>query len=78
MTEISRALAPGGRLILLDMQAHDRREYRRTMGHKHLGFSEAALAGLARGAGLRLARYTLLPPPPDALGPGLFNATLVR
>ena len=78
MTEISRALAPGGRLILLDMQAHDRREYRRTMGHKHLGFSEAALAGLARGAGLRLARYTLLPPQPDALGPGLFNATLVR
>lgn len=76
--DVARALKPGGRLVALDMVEHDRREYRRTMGHRHLGFSEQALAALAEGAGLRPLSYRRLPPDPEALGPGLFVATFRR
>jgi len=72
--EIRRVLRPGGRLVVLDMVQHDRREYRRTMGHLHLGFSESGLAELALAAGLRPLRWRRLPPEPDVQGPGLFLA----
>ncbi len=73
--EIRRVLRPGGTLVVLDMTAHDREAYRQTMGHVHLGFSRARLAGLAQAAGLTLSNYYLLPPAPEAQGPGLFIAT---
>jgi len=66
--ECARVLRPGGRLVVLDMVAHDHAEYRRTMGHRHLGFDAETLSG----AGLALQRWTELPEAPGALGPPLF------
>lgn len=73
-----RALAKGGALLVIDMVEHARDEYRLTMGHEHLGFSEAALDALAREAKFSLALYRPLRPAIDAKGPGLFVARLVR
>ncbi len=78
LAEIGRVLRPGGRLALLDMQAHDRTEYRRTMGHQHLGFDRDALAQAAAAAGLTMTTWRPLPVQPDALAPALFLATLER
>jgi SAM-dependent methyltransferase len=40
---VLRSTNGGGRLVLIDMLAHDRDEYRRTMGHVHLGFDRGAV-----------------------------------
>ncbi|MCA9559292.1 MAG: metalloregulator ArsR/SmtB family transcription factor, partial [Myxococcales bacterium] len=42
--EVRRVLDTGGALIVVDMVRHDRVAWRHTMGHAHLGFSEATLA----------------------------------
>ncbi len=76
LAEARRVLRPGGRLVLLDMDAHTRDDYRRTMGHQHLGFSDSALRALADTAGLALCRRRLLPPDPQVQGPPLFLAVL--
>jgi ArsR family transcriptional regulator len=76
--ELARTLRSGGRLVLLDMQAHDRAEYRRTMGHQHLGFDAEALARTAAAAGLRVETWRPLPVAPEALAPPLFVAVLRR
>ncbi len=69
------ALRSQGRLVVVDMVRHDREEYRRTMGHRHLGFSREDLEGLAEGSGLTLRQHRVLPPAPEAEGPALFVAT---
>lgn len=63
-----------GGLMVIDMVAHGRDEYRQTMGHKHLGFSEAALRRLMKEAGFQTTEYRDLPREPQAKGPGLFAA----
>jgi ArsR family transcriptional regulator len=73
--EIRRVLRPDGRLVVVDMVAHDRSDWRHTMGHRHLGFEQQALEGHARTGGLVGERFQLLPPAPDAQGPPLFVAT---
>lgn len=78
LAEIRRALRPGGRLVVLDMTAHDRQSYRHTMGHQHLGFTTETLQDAAIGAGLVPCGFRLLPPDPTAQGPGLFVATFRR
>ena len=76
--EVARVLRRDGRAIIVDMQSHDRDEYRRTMGHAHLGFDREHLEQHAEQAGLRLQRWVPLPPSPEALGPPLFLAVLTR
>jgi SAM-dependent methyltransferase len=76
--EIARALRPGGRLVVLDMVEHDRHEYRRSMGHRHLGFERRALASLAGDAGLHEHSWHRLPPDPNVQGPALFLAVYQR
>lgn len=78
LAEVRRVLRPGGRAVVVDMCAHDREDYRRTMGHQHLGFSPADLRGHAEAAGLILSSYRVLPPAAEALGPPLFVAVLTR
>ena len=73
--EIHRVLNPGGRIIILDMLAHRRDEYRRSMGHKHLGFDRPQLQHLLGEAGLVLKSFSALPLSPDVKGPGLCVAT---
>lgn len=43
LAEAARVLAPGGRLLLLDLGAHDRTDLAAAQAHRHAGFSEAAL-----------------------------------
>lgn len=76
--EVARVLAPCGRWVILDMVEHDREDYRDTMGHQHLGFSEAATRRLAEGAGLCVRAWRVLAPDPAAQGPALFVAVLTN
>jgi len=76
--EVRRVLSPAGRIIVVDMQQHDREEYRQQMGHVWLGFSEKQLTTLLQDAGLRPERHVALAPDPDGRGPALFVATATR
>jgi ArsR family transcriptional regulator len=78
LAEARRALRLGGRLLVVDMQPHDREEYRRQMGHIWLGFSEAQVRRMFEQAGFRDVRVTPLPPPARAKGPALFAAAATR
>ncbi len=71
--EIRRVLRPGGRLVVLDMIAHDRSVYQQTMAHQHLGFHPEDL-----DLGLHLKSWHTLAPEPEAQGPGLFLAQFLR
>ena len=75
LEEAARALAPNGRLLVLDMRAHTREEYRDTMGHLWLGFTERQMRAWTRIAGLEDYRHLPLAPEPEASGPALFAAT---
>lgn len=78
ISESARVLRPGGRLLVVDMLPHERDEYRTTMGHLWLGFSEAQLDAWFADARLTDARIVPLPPDPEAKGPNLFTARAVK
>lgn len=78
LAEAARALKPGGRLLILDMMPHEREEYRQTMGHIWLGFSEKQMTGWLHAAGFREVRWRAMPPESKARGPSLFVATARR
>jgi len=75
LAEARRALAPTGRLLVVDMIPHDRDEYRQQMGHLWQGFDAAQLKDWLDAAGFSDVRYTVLPPDPAAKGPSLFVAS---
>ncbi len=64
LREAARVLVPGGRLLICDMLAHDREEYRVQMGHVWLGFGEDQMRKLLAGAGFEKARIGALPVDP--------------
>ncbi|MGC6492675.1 MAG: ArsR/SmtB family transcription factor [Myxococcota bacterium] len=74
--QAARALDAGGRLLLVDMLPHEREEYRRTMGHRHLGFSRETVERWASCAGMQVSSFSRMPMPGDASGPPLFVAVL--
>lgn len=78
LAEAARALVPGGRLLVVDMQRHERREYQQQMGHVWLGFEPDTLSRWLTQAGLGSVRVHLLPPDPGAKGPALLSAVGVR
>jgi ArsR family transcriptional regulator len=78
LAEASRALRPGGRLVVIDMRRHGRDEYRETMGHLWLGFEEEELREWTTDAGLAGYRHIGLAPDPEATGPLLFVGTADR
>ncbi|MEM9064637.1 MAG: metalloregulator ArsR/SmtB family transcription factor [Planctomycetota bacterium] len=65
----------GGVLLIVDMAAHDRDEYKRSMGHLHLGFAPDELHRLFGAAGFGAVRVRDLPAQIGATGPGLTAAT---
>jgi ubiquinone/menaquinone biosynthesis C-methylase UbiE/DNA-binding transcriptional ArsR family regulator len=73
--EMARIVRPGGLVLVVDMVEHGREEYRRMMGHVHLGFARETIEGIFAEAGLSEARWAALPSDPDGRGPGLFVAT---
>lgn len=60
--------------MVLDMQPHDRAEYRAQMGHECLGFEPGRLTAWVQEAGLEEARVQPLPPSVGVKGPPLFVA----
>ena len=78
LTEVARVVRPGGRLLVVDMQPHERVEYQQQMGHVWLGFSEKQITRLLGGAGFTDVRVRALPIDPDAKGPALFAAMATR
>ncbi len=75
LAEMRRILRPDGTAVVVDMAAHQRQEYRQTMGHRHLGFAEGEMAGLLTAAGFWAGRIVHLPAEAEARGPSLFVAT---
>ena len=75
LAEVARVLKPGGRLLLVDMQPHDRDSYRQQMGHVWLGFSDEQVKHMLADAGFAETRVVALAPDARAKGPGLFVAT---
>ena len=78
LREAARALRPDGRLLIVDMVQHDRREYQQQMGHVWLGFAPAQMHDWLAAAGFESVRVRLLPPAPQAKGPALFAASARR
>lgn len=77
LREMARTLRTdrgGGVALVIDMSRHERHEYRREMGHKHLGFTEAEIEAMFVDAGFGAPLIRDLPGEPDAKGPGLFAA----
>lgn len=78
LAEAARAVKAGGRLLIADMRAHDHDEYRQTMGHVWLGFSERQVERWCATAGFGGFRWNPLPVEPGVRGPALFVATACR
>jgi ubiquinone/menaquinone biosynthesis C-methylase UbiE/DNA-binding transcriptional ArsR family regulator len=70
--EAARCLRPDGQILIVDMQPHDRLEYRMERGHVWLGFSEEVIDEYLAAAGFGAGRFQTLPPAPEAKGPNLF------
>ena len=75
VAEMRRILKNNGRLVIVDVLAHDRDDFRRGMGQRHRGFALDAMAALLATAGLSAVRVLPLPPEPNAKGPALFVAS---
>jgi ArsR family transcriptional regulator len=78
LSEAARVLKPGAPLLIVDMLPHEREDYRSSMGHLWLGFSNEQLTGWFSDAGFEKIRIVPLPPDPAAKGPSLFTARAVR
>lgn len=79
LEEAHRVLRAGGRLLVVDMQAHDRGPlYAHEMGHVWPGFEAGQLREWLTEAGFVRPVVRPLPPDPEARGPRLFIATAER
>jgi len=79
LAEVRRVLAPGGRLVVVEMRAHERgAEFAERMGHVWPGFEPQDLARWLTAAGFEHVHARPLPPDPEARGPLLFIATGAR
>jgi SAM-dependent methyltransferase len=58
IAEAVRVLRPSGRLLLMDLKAHDQTWVRARFGDRHLGFTVDALRELLEGCGLTHVRVT--------------------
>lgn len=52
--EAARLLLPGGHIIIVDFDSHDREEFRDKYAHRRLGFSDSEIAQWMREVGLTL------------------------
>ena len=61
LAEAARVLAPGGRLIVVDLAGHGRADLTGRLAHRWPGFSDDAMRALLDGAGLRPAACLSVP-----------------
>lgn len=73
--EMRRITREGGMALVIDMYEHGRTEYRNTMGHVHLGFSEKRMNQMYTGAGFEPPRIFPIPSKKGTKGPSLFAAS---
>jgi ubiquinone/menaquinone biosynthesis C-methylase UbiE len=78
LTEVARVTKKGGRVLVIDMQPHDRMDYQTQMGHVWLGFPEPQLRKLLTTSGFDDVRVHALPVDPVVKGPALFAAVGTR
>lgn len=69
--ECARVIKPNGLLLVVEMRAHDREEYKRLMGHKRLGYEPGELEGMIEGTGFQRIASRDVPSEPGAKGPPL-------
>jgi ubiquinone/menaquinone biosynthesis C-methylase UbiE len=74
LMEAVRTVKPGGRLVIVDMQPHQRQEYRHEMGHVWLGFSREQIETWFAECGVSRVQWSAIPPDSLAKGPELFVA----
>ena len=79
LAEVHRVLAPGGRVVLVDMRPHERGVgYAEEMGHVWPGFEAEQMHAWLVDAGFDRVRVAPLAPDPNASGPLLFLASGAR
>lgn len=78
IAEAARVVAPGGRVLIVDMLPHDRSDYQQQMGHVWLGFSEPQIRRWLESAGFTDVRFDALAAEATAKGPALFRAVATR
>jgi ArsR family transcriptional regulator len=78
MAEVQRVLKPGGKLLIVDLMAHDRVDYVIQLGHVWQGFDGEQVKDWLVDAGFKSPRYRPLPADPEAKGPTLFVATATK
>jgi ArsR family transcriptional regulator len=78
LKEAARATRAGGRLVVVDMQSHNRTDFRDELGHLWLGFDRESMLRMTEKGGWEEVRYVELPPDPEAKGPNLFALTATK
>jgi ubiquinone/menaquinone biosynthesis C-methylase UbiE len=68
LKEAARALAPGGRLVVVDFDAHTQEFLRSDFAHRRLGFGSDEIAGFLVDAGLIGVEAKRVPPAPGESG----------
>ena len=76
VAEAARVLRSDGRLMIVDMVAHDRNEFSVEMGHVHMGFSEDTVLEWSKSSGMKMQGFRRLRASVSGRGPGLFAARL--
>jgi len=62
LAEAARALAPSGRLLVVDFAAHEEEYLRADFAHRRLGFAIPEIEGYLKEAGLVAVRSLRVPP----------------
>ncbi|VFU08641.1 Transcriptional regulator, ArsR family (fragment) [Methylocella tundrae] len=66
--EATRALRPGGRLVIVDFAPHEEESLRSVHAHRRLGFTAEEVAGYMTAAGLEVSMRRDLAPEPGEGG----------